>query len=117
VDRLRSWGRRVRESPWLLIGAVAGFLLICAWIAWAVHVSSEHSFRQGLGALLAWAAIGAILGAVVISLVAVYLLISPREEAGEVTATEEEKPEPAERDETEAPEEGDSEPEAEAAAG
>ena len=76
----------------LVVGVVAGFLLICAWIAWAVHVSSEHSFRQGLGALLAWAVIGAIVGAVVMSLVAVYLMVTPREQPGEATAAEAEKP-------------------------
>jgi type VI protein secretion system component VasK len=60
ADRLRSWGRKIRDNPWLAVGIVTGVLLICAWIGWAIHVASEHSARQGLGALLAWAAIAAI---------------------------------------------------------
>jgi hypothetical protein len=79
----------------LLLGIVTGFILVCAWIAWAIHVSSEHSVRQGLGALIVWAAIAAIVGAVVTFVVAIYLLIRPRDEAGEEKATEDEKPEAA----------------------
>jgi uncharacterized membrane protein len=57
VDRLRTWGR----NPWLIVGIVIGVLLICAWIGWAAHVWSEHGAREGLGALIAWAAIAAVI--------------------------------------------------------
>jgi uncharacterized membrane protein len=56
VDRLRTWGR----NPWLIIGIVIGVLLVCAWIGWTAHVWSEHGAREGLGALIAWAAIAAV---------------------------------------------------------
>jgi uncharacterized membrane protein len=84
VDRLRSWGRRIRESPWLLVGIVAGFILFCAWIAWAIHVSSEHGARQGLGALLAWALIAAVVALISIPFVWAFRVIraSARAEQG-----------------------------------
>jgi hypothetical protein len=97
VDRLRSWGRRVVESPWLLVGIVAGFLLICAWIAWAVHVSAEHSIRQGLGALLAWAAIAAVVALISIPFIWAFRVI--RASAG--SEQDEAEPEPGEAEATE----------------
>jgi len=60
VDRLRTWGR----NPWLLVGTAIGVLLICAWIGWAARVWSEHGAREGLGALIAWAAIAAVIALV-----------------------------------------------------
>jgi hypothetical protein len=60
ADRLRSWGRRVWSNPWLLVGIIVAFLLICAWIGWAVHVWSENGARQGLGVLIVWPAIVAV---------------------------------------------------------
>jgi hypothetical protein len=69
ADRLLSWGRRVAGNPWLVIAIVAGFLLICAWIAWAIQVSSEHGARQALGVLIVWPAILAVLGLIAIPFV------------------------------------------------
>jgi uncharacterized membrane protein len=61
VDRLRSWGRKVGGNPWLVVGLVIALLLICAWIAWAIHVWSDHGARQGIGVLIVWPAIIAVL--------------------------------------------------------
>lgn len=61
ADRVRRWARTVWASPWLLVGIVIGVLLVCAWIGWAIHVWSEHSARQGLGVLVVWPAIAAVL--------------------------------------------------------
>jgi type VI protein secretion system component VasK len=51
----------VGSNPWLAVGLVLVVLLVCAWIAWAVHVWSEHSARQGIGVLVVWPAIVAVL--------------------------------------------------------
>jgi type VI protein secretion system component VasK len=69
ADRLRSWGRRVLGNPWLAVGLVVGLLLVCAWIGWAIHVWSEHSARQGLGVLIVWPAIVAVLALISITFV------------------------------------------------
>jgi uncharacterized membrane protein len=61
VDRLRSWGRKVRTNPWLAVGVVLAVVLVCAWIAWAVNVWSDHGARQGIGVLIVWPAIVAVL--------------------------------------------------------
>jgi type VI protein secretion system component VasK len=69
ADRLRSWGRRVWANPWLLVGIVGAFLLICAWIGWAIYVTDEHGARQGLGVLIVWPAIVGVLALVSIPFV------------------------------------------------
>jgi hypothetical protein len=60
ADRLRTWGRKLRANPSLAVGIVAGVLLVCTWIGWAIHVTSEHGARQGLGVLIVWPAIAAV---------------------------------------------------------
>jgi hypothetical protein len=60
AGRLRSWGGKVRANPWLAVGIVASVLLVCTWIGWAIHVTSEHGARQGLGVLIVWPAIAAV---------------------------------------------------------
>ena len=61
ADRLRSWGRKIRTNPWLAVGLALVALLVCAWIAWAITVWSEHGARQGIGVLIVWPAIAAVL--------------------------------------------------------
>jgi type VI protein secretion system component VasK len=83
ADRLRSWGRKVWANPWLLVGIVAGFLLICAWIAWAIHVTSEHGARQGLGVLIVWPAIVAVLALISIPFVWAFRVIRAGTRSGD----------------------------------
>jgi hypothetical protein len=64
ADRLRSWGRGALRNPWLIAGIVVGFLLVCAWIAWAIHVSSEQGTREALGVLVVWPAIVVVLAVI-----------------------------------------------------
>jgi hypothetical protein len=66
ADRLRSWGRKVRATPSLAVGIVAGALLVCAWLGWAIHVTSEHGARQGLGVLIVWPAIAAVVALIAV---------------------------------------------------
>jgi type VI protein secretion system component VasK len=109
ADRLRSWGRKVAGNPWLAIGIVVAALLICAWIAWAVHVWSDHGSRQGLGVLIVWPAIVAVLALISIPFIWAFRVI--RASAGSDDAGDEEaEPEPAEDEKSE------SEPGAEASA-
>jgi type VI protein secretion system component VasK len=75
VDRLRSGGRKVIGNPWLAVGTVVGLLLVCAWIGWAIHVWSEHSARQGLGVLVVWPAIVAVLAVISIPFVWAFRVI------------------------------------------
>jgi hypothetical protein len=108
ADRLRSWGR----NPWLVIGTVIGLLLIAAWIGWAIHVWSDHGARQGLGVLIVWPAILAALALVSIPFVWAFLVIrASARSGGEPSAEPKSKDDGA----TESGEDGDSEPEAEAA--
>jgi hypothetical protein len=69
-------------------------LLICAWIGWAIHVWSEHSSRQGLGVLVVWPAIVAVLAVISIPFVWAFRVI--RGTARSEDAEEEAEPEPAE---------------------
>jgi TRAP-type C4-dicarboxylate transport system permease small subunit len=89
----------VRTNPWLAIGIVLAALLVCAWIAWAVHVWSEHSARQGIGVLVAWPAIVAVLALISIPFIWAFRVIrssarsdeqeaKPEPESGDTEATE-----------------------------
>jgi uncharacterized membrane protein len=75
VDRLRNWGRKVWTNPWLLVGVVLGVLLVCAWIAWTVHVWSDNGARQGLGVLIVWPAIVAVLAVIAIPFIWAFRVI------------------------------------------
>jgi len=57
LDRLRGSTRQVRANPWLAVATAAGVLLVAAWIAFAIHVTSDKGARAGLGVLLAWPAL------------------------------------------------------------
>jgi type VI protein secretion system component VasK len=65
----------VRANPWLAVGIVAGLLLICAWIGWAIHVWSDHGARQGLGVLIVWPAIVAVLAVISIPFIWAFRVI------------------------------------------
>jgi type VI protein secretion system component VasK len=78
----------VAGNPWLAIGAVIGLLLVGAWIAWTVHVWSDHGSRQGLGVLIVWPAILTVLAVIAIPFVWAFRVIranarsdEPEEEA------------------------------------
>jgi hypothetical protein len=57
LDQLRGWTRVVRANPWLAVATAAGVLLVAAWIAFAIHVTSDKGARAGLGVLVAWPAL------------------------------------------------------------
>jgi uncharacterized membrane protein len=88
VDRLRSWGRKVGGNPWLVVGVVIALLLICAWIAWAIHVWSDHGARQGIGALIVWPAIIAVLAVISLPFIWAFSVIRASAGSGDETDAE-----------------------------
>ena len=48
----------------MTVAIVAGGLLVIAWIAWAIYVTSENGSRAGLGVLVAIPALLAVLALV-----------------------------------------------------
>ena len=81
------------------MGIVAGFLVVCAWIGWAIHVGSAHGARQALGVLIVWPAIALVLGIIAIPFVWAFRVIrtSARSDESELEA----EPESAEAEATE----------------
>jgi hypothetical protein len=78
---------RARSNPrWLVAIAVAA-ILVLAWIAWAIYVTSDQGARAGLGALIAWPAIVAAVILVSLPLVGGYLLIRYLSEGSAGTAS------------------------------
>jgi uncharacterized membrane protein len=73
----------VWANPWLLVGIVVGVLLVCAWIGWAIHVWSEHSARQGLGVLVVWPAIVAVLAVISIPFIWAFRVLRAGAGAGD----------------------------------
>jgi hypothetical protein len=57
LDQLRGSTRQVRANPWLAVAIAAGVLLVAAWIAFGIHVTSDKGARAGLGVLVAWPAL------------------------------------------------------------
>jgi Zn-dependent protease with chaperone function len=89
----------VHTNPWLAVGLVLVVLLVCAWIAWAITVWSEHGARQGIGVLIVWPAIVAVVALISIPFIWAFRVLraSAREaeqeadaepETGDAEATE-----------------------------
>ena len=63
------------RNPWLIVGLVVGFLLVCAWIAWAIHVGSEHGGGAALGVLIVWPAIVVVLALIAVPFIWAFRVI------------------------------------------
>ena len=48
---------------------IGGVLLLCAWIAWAIHVGNTNGWTAALGVLITWPLIVCLVGVVVASVV------------------------------------------------
>jgi hypothetical protein len=66
---------RVRSSPRILIAITAIALLVCAWIGWAIYVTSSRGATAGLGVVIAWPAILTALAVASLPFIGLYLLI------------------------------------------
>ena len=83
ADRLRGWGRGALRNPWLIAGLVVGFLVVCAWIAWAIHVGNEHGGRAALGVLIVWPAVVALLAVIAVPFIWAFRVIRASGREGE----------------------------------
>src|SRR5262249_21357654 len=52
-----------------------GGLLLIAWIAWAIYVTTDHGARAGLGVLLSWPVLLGALALISLPFIGLYLLI------------------------------------------
>jgi hypothetical protein len=66
---------RGRANPRLGIAAIAAALLLIAWIAWAIYVTTENGANAGLGVVLAWPSLLVALALVASPFVGLYLLV------------------------------------------
>jgi hypothetical protein len=76
--------QKARSNPWLGAAAIAAALLLIAWIAWAIYVTSDRGANAGLGVVLSWPVLLGALALVAALLAGPYLLIrllSPGDEA------------------------------------
>jgi hypothetical protein len=87
VGALKRLAGRVRAKPWMAIALVAGFLVVSAWLGWAIYVAAERGVREGLGVLIAWPAL--VVAALLVSLPVVGLYVLIRRLSGESPAGDE----------------------------
>jgi hypothetical protein len=66
---------RLRSSRRVVVAVASGVLLLVAWIAWAVYVTSDNGAEAGLGVMIAWPAMLAALALISIPFIAAYLLV------------------------------------------
>jgi hypothetical protein len=88
---------RLRSNRRLVVAVAGGGLLLIAWIAWAVYVTSDKGATAGLGVLIAWPALLAAVALISLPFIWGYLLV--RRNSGGVVATEEAEPETSADDE------------------
>jgi hypothetical protein len=124
LETPRAALERGRSNPRLAIAAIAGALLLIAWIAWAIYVTNDHGANAGLGVVLSWPVLLAALVVVASPFVGLYLLVRvlrPTDEAdqspsilggsADAGAETEEKPAGESEDETSEDEESEEEDE------
>jgi hypothetical protein len=129
LETPRTAIERGRSNPRLGIAAIAGALLLIAWIAWAISVTNDHGANAGLGVVLSWPVLLAALVVVASPFAGLYLLVrllrstddadlQPSISGGSAVAEAEteEKPAGESEDETADDEESEEGPEEEAGA-
>jgi hypothetical protein len=57
------------------IAAIGGAILLIAWIAWAIYVTSENGANAGLGVVISWPAVFMAVAVVMTPFVGIYLLV------------------------------------------
>ena len=115
TGRFAELADRIRDNPRVTVAIVGGALLVCAWIAWAVYVTSENGALAGLGVMIAWPAMVVALALISLPFIGGYLLFRRLsiDEGNPESGAEAPEPtdaEPADQDEAEG--EGDSDGEA-----
>lgn len=74
AGRFAEFADRIRENPHVTVAIVGGVLLVCAWIAWAVYVTSENGASAGLGVMIAWPAMVVALALISLPFIGGYML-------------------------------------------
>ena len=80
---------RARSNPRLVVAIALGAILLLAWIAWAIYVTSSDGATAGLGVVIAWPAMLAALALISLPFIGGYLLIRRLSEDSGSTATAE----------------------------
>jgi hypothetical protein len=75
---------KFQANPWMGIAAICGAILLVAWIAWAIYVTSTNGANAGLGVVISWPAVLMALALVAAPFVGLALLIR-RLQGGEGT--------------------------------
>ena len=101
---------RLRSNPRWAVAAAAAAVLLLAWIAWAIYVTSSNGATAGLGVVLAWPAMLVALALISLPFIGAYLLIRRLSE-GEGATAEAAAPVADEDDGSEEEEEDDSDDE------
>jgi hypothetical protein len=136
IDRTRSVGNSIleapraaiergRSNPRLAVAAIVGVLLLIAWVAWAIYVTSDNGANAGLGVVLSWPVLLAALALIASPFIGLYFLLRslrPTDEAGEeppiagasTDAEAEAEEEPEAQAEDQEVEEGDEDPDEDA---
>jgi hypothetical protein len=78
---------RARSNPRLVVAIALGAILLLAWIAWAIHVTSSDGATAGLGVVIAWPAMLAALALISLPFIGGYLLIRRLSEDSGSTAS------------------------------
>ena len=66
---------KFQTNPQMGIAAILGALLLVAWIAWAIYVTSTNGANAGLGVVISWPAVLMALALVMAPFVGLYLLV------------------------------------------
>jgi hypothetical protein len=74
TGRFAEFADWIRENPHVTVAIVGGVLLVCAWIAWAVYVTSENGASAGLGVMIAWPAMVVALALISLPFIGGYML-------------------------------------------
>ena len=120
LDQLRAASgqdgivERTRSNPRWTIAIAAALVLILAWIAWAIYVTSSNGATAGLGVVLAWPAMLVALALISLPFIGGYLLIRRLSDGDGSAATAEAEAEaPAEDEDDDSEEEAAEEEESE----
>ena len=66
-----------------MVGIVAGTVLVCAWIGWAIHVAGDQGGREAVGVLIAWPAIAAVVALLLVPFIWAFRVIRAGRGGGE----------------------------------
>jgi hypothetical protein len=78
---------RARSHPRYAAAIAGGGLLLIAWIAWAIYVTTAHGATAGLGVVISWPVLLSALALISLPFVGAFLLVRRLSSGGDGTAT------------------------------